>query len=105
MSPKEHFRRSTPQGRLCDRNVVFHSDLQRLVLCDNGIQAGDVSQSPGFFFVDLCHVVTDDLDLQADWMRFRWCNRMWGLTPFLMPFALREASLTTDRELIIKNRF
>jgi len=64
-----------------------------------------VSQRPGFFFVDLCHVVTDDLDLQVDWMRFRWCNRADGLTPFLIPFALREASLTVDRELIVKTDF
>ena len=42
------------------------------MLCDHGIQAGDVSQCPGFFFVNLCHVVTDDLDLHTDRMRFRW---------------------------------
>jgi len=71
MSPREHFRRSTSRGRLCDGNVVFNSDLQRLVLCDHRIQAGDVSQRPGFFFVDLCHVVTDDLDLHTNGMRFR----------------------------------
>ena len=78
MSPKERFRRSTPQDRLCDRNVVFNSDLQRLVLCDHGIQAGDVSQRPGFFFVNLCHVMTDHLDLYTDWIRLRWYDRTNG---------------------------
>ena len=50
------------------------------MFCDDGIQAGDVGQRPGFFFVDLCHVVTDDLDLHADGMRFRWYHETnWDL--------------------------
>lgn len=58
------------QRTLGDGNAVFYSDLQRPVLSDDGIQARDVSQGPGFLFVDLCHVVTDHLDLHEDRIRF-----------------------------------
>ena len=88
MSPKEHFRRGTSRGLLCDGNVVIKSDPQRLVLCDHGIQAGDVSQRPGFFFANLCHVVTDDLDLRTDGIRSMWCVKIDWTHSFLDTICL-----------------
>ena len=86
--PKEHFKRSTPRGLLCDRNVVIKSDPQCLVLCDHGIQAGDASQRPGFLFVNLCHVVTDDLYLRTDGMRPTWCVEIHWTYSFLDTICL-----------------
>lgn len=66
------------QRTLGNGNAVFGSDLQRPVLGDDGIQARDVSQGPGFLFVDLCHVVTDDFDLHEARISFTDSTRLMG---------------------------
>ena len=55
---------------------------------DDGIQARDVSQRPGFFFVDLCHVVTDDLDLHAGVIRLEGSTGAVGTYAFLYTIRL-----------------
>jgi hypothetical protein len=59
------------------------------VLRSDGIEVGDMSQGPGFFFVDLRHVVTDDLDLHDDEMRFRGVIKLMRTHSFLNTVRLK----------------
>jgi len=66
-----------------------------------------MSQRPGFFFVDLCHVMTDNLDLHTDEMRFRRCEKTVGTHSFLDTIRLEGCKPSSEASCkrITRNKF